>query len=319
MDPALGARLHALRTARGISLRALAHRIPCSHVHLHNVERGRAQPSPDLLDRLDRALDAGGQLVDAHAGRLAHAAQAPHSIDQATVDALAGVLASLRHLDDVAGAVPAAAAVDAHWPLVTALGDNARGPVRPAAVGLAGQWAQFRGWLATASHDTATASRMWDRATAAAVEVDDRDLLVTVDSFRGYAAWRAGQVGRALEATEAAMRRSDGVCVDQRAYDHYQLARLRAARGETGDARDALARGRDLAAQALESSAPRPPWHYYRGNGFWCLETAMVHAELGDRRRAEEAYAAGVATLPAEHTHAEWLAQYTDRVYGDVR
>jgi|SRR5690554_4339045 len=317
MDSALGARLRALRTAAGLSLAQLASRTYTTRQHLSDVERGRRRPSPALVDALDAALHAGGQLVDAHAGRLAHAAAEPRRVDAATVDALADVLASLRRLEDVAGVTPAVAAVDAHWPLITSLADDARGPVRPAAVSLAGQWCQFRGWLATAQADTATAGRMWDRATEAATEVDNRDLTAVVLSFRGHAAWLRGQAGRALGATEAVLR-DQTVCIDQRAYDWHQLARIRAALGEPADARDALARGRDLAAEALAEPGQRPPWHYYRTDAFWQLEAALVHAALGEADAAERAYRAGLDSLPPDQHAAEWLAEYRDRVSAAV-
>ncbi|QSB15259.1 helix-turn-helix transcriptional regulator [Natronosporangium hydrolyticum] len=55
-------RLRELRTTRGWSLRQLAARVPCSATHVHDIERGRRVPSPEMLARLDDVLDAGGAL-----------------------------------------------------------------------------------------------------------------------------------------------------------------------------------------------------------------------------------------------------------------
>lgn len=241
--------------------------------------------------------------------RLAWAAAAPGRADLATLDVLRRLLAELRHLEDVAGPHAAIAAVDAQRPLVEDLADETRGSIRIPALSMAGQWAQFRGWLALAVNDTSTATRMWDHAGAAAAEIGDPDLAAVVMSFRGHAAWLLHRPWTALTATQAALcdRR---VCLDQQAYDWYQLARIHATTGDPTAARDALARGQDLAAAALADPAPRPPWHYYRTSAFWHLEAGLVWAAIGDSHRATASYDTGVATLPTEQRRAAWLEQY---------
>jgi transcriptional regulator with XRE-family HTH domain len=58
--------LRQLRKARGLTLRALAKAALQSHTYVHDLETGR-KPAPaiDVVERLDRALDAGGQLIAA--------------------------------------------------------------------------------------------------------------------------------------------------------------------------------------------------------------------------------------------------------------
>lgn len=51
------------RQLAGLSLRLLARRTGCSHVHLHNLERGAMQPSVKLAGRCDQELDARGVLL----------------------------------------------------------------------------------------------------------------------------------------------------------------------------------------------------------------------------------------------------------------
>lgn len=57
-------RLRQLRIARGWSLRRLASLVPCSATHVHDIERGRRIPSPEMLARLDKVLAAGGALAE---------------------------------------------------------------------------------------------------------------------------------------------------------------------------------------------------------------------------------------------------------------
>lgn len=47
----LGATARSLRDSFGLTQRAAADRLGVSCVHLCNVERGNARPSPDLIDR----------------------------------------------------------------------------------------------------------------------------------------------------------------------------------------------------------------------------------------------------------------------------
>ncbi|MEV4129330.1 helix-turn-helix transcriptional regulator [Nocardia sp. NPDC049707] len=57
-----GAELRARRKAAGLSLRQLAPRVLVSHDLLWRIETAQRRPHPDLVDRLDRALGARGQL-----------------------------------------------------------------------------------------------------------------------------------------------------------------------------------------------------------------------------------------------------------------
>lgn len=308
-DPRLASMIRRLRDARGWSLRRLGATVHVSHAHLHDIEHARKQPSPQLLQLLDDALGASGALLRLSSCRMQHVAARPATVDRATVDALAVVLAGLRRLEDAAGPAAALAGVDSQWPLITAITRDACGPIRRAAVDLAGQWAQFAGWLALASGDHRGAAAAWDQALDHATEVGDRDLIATVLSFRGHAAWLRGELGPAVGLTEAALRDPE-IYVGQRAYDRYQLARALAATGDQRAARDALARGVDLAAEMEEHHGERPPWHYYRTPGFFDLEAALVWGQLGDQGQAEVALERGLAGLPPDQRQAEWLQQY---------
>lgn len=58
-----GAELRARRVAAGYSLRALAPRAHISHDLLARIEKAQRRPQPDVVERLDTALNAHGRLV----------------------------------------------------------------------------------------------------------------------------------------------------------------------------------------------------------------------------------------------------------------
>jgi len=56
MTSDLGNRIREARKSKRLSMRELASTVGVSHVHIHNIERGRATPSAELLARLCRVL-----------------------------------------------------------------------------------------------------------------------------------------------------------------------------------------------------------------------------------------------------------------------
>ncbi|MEV5206894.1 helix-turn-helix transcriptional regulator [Micromonospora sp. NPDC053740] len=79
VDPRFGAQLRALRTSKGLSLRALGQLAHRGKSHLHDLETGAKAPTPDTARHLDEVLRADGALVrlvdqpvdhDAEAGEL---------------------------------------------------------------------------------------------------------------------------------------------------------------------------------------------------------------------------------------------------------
>jgi transcriptional regulator with XRE-family HTH domain len=54
--------LRRLRTEQGWSLAQLAKRVPCNRAYLSQLEHGERRPSPQLAQRVDDALGAGGAL-----------------------------------------------------------------------------------------------------------------------------------------------------------------------------------------------------------------------------------------------------------------
>jgi transcriptional regulator with XRE-family HTH domain len=60
---AFGEKLVALMDKRSLSVREVARRVPCSPSHVSNLARGIRGASEQLAGRLDRVLDAGGELA----------------------------------------------------------------------------------------------------------------------------------------------------------------------------------------------------------------------------------------------------------------
>lgn len=327
VDPRFGAELRRLRSDRGLSLRELAKRAHYGKTYLHDLETGQARPSAEVAAHLDAALESGETLAalvcEPDYGlspddqeRLAAATACPRRVDRAAVDALAGILSQTRRLEDAVGAGAVLAPVTTHLATLDDLVREARGPVRVPLVDVAAQWSQYAGWLAIATEHPARATALLDRAVALATEAQDADLAATALSFKGHAAYLAGQPGPVVTLFEAA-RRDPAVYVGQRAYDALQAARGYAMTGETRDAVRLLGVAADEDAATAEHAGPIPDWHYYRSAGFYLLERGIVYAHLGaataDRQwsaRAIESVRAGLAAMPPDMRESEWTADH---------
>lgn len=314
-DPLFPSSLRAWRARRGLSVRQLAARVHVGKTTIGHLEAGARAPTRDIVARLDEVLETSGELAalvvaeTEHDARLAHALAGNGLVGADTVTTLTARLGEYRELEDEVGAAAVLPTATAHLATVVDLLRQAYGPHRIGLVCVGAQWAQWTGWLHLAQGRIPAGTALLDRALEWASEVGDQDLTSTVLSFKGYAAEIAGQPGPLIGLTEAAMR-DERVYVGQRAYDQYQLARGYTMVGDAREARDALAAGRDLAAEAVENGHERPPWHYYRTRAFFALEAGLVRRMLGDREQAAELLAAGLDSLPAEQCEAEWTAPY---------
>ncbi|GAB3507695.1 hypothetical protein GCM10027521_63980 [Amycolatopsis cihanbeyliensis] len=93
------------------------------------------------------------------------------------------------------GAASALEPVGAHLRFVRSLATEARGPIRRDVVGLAGQWAQYAGWLHTAMAEWDKAASWFNRSLEWASEAEDADRWVCPAYSRRFA--RARTAGRA--------------------------------------------------------------------------------------------------------------------------
>jgi hypothetical protein len=321
-------RLRALMAARGISERELARRVNCDRSYIHLLRHGKRRAGSRIARLLDDALDAGGKLAAAAqdrravfngaagadgADRMAWTLANPRRIDGAAVDVLGAVLGAQRRAEDVLGSAAMLGPVAAQLAAVQGLVIEARGPVRPALVHMAGQWAQYAGWLYANNSKRAEGDGKLSQALQWAVEAGEVNLISEVLSFQGHAAWIADQPGPLIGLSQAARR-------DRSAYPgQLAIAAAQEAQGHamTGDPREVdrlLDEADDLAAAARDHLDDAPPWLYYHSPGFFQLQRGLACRYLADdpqyRARAAAALEAGHAALPEDERGSEWGAEF---------
>lgn len=321
MDGSFGDVLKSLRLDAGLtSYRAAGRALNMSHTHVWAMEHGDHIPHPDLVEKLDKALGADGQLIAAYRRgqvlnpdertRLHLAAENPYRLDPHAVTSLADVLHAQRRLDDAIGAHPLLEPVASYMTRIEAMLRGARGPIREQALLVAAEWAQFAGWINTASENWDTAEGWFAKGLAWSAECGDQDMTATLLSYRGHAAWLQGHVPASVGLAEAARRNRD-VYVGQLAYDCIQQARGLAVLGEVREAESLLAEAVDLTGPAVEQLDGAPPWHYYRSKAAWDAELGRAYLYVpGWVAEAARLLADGLANIP--EAGVEWMRSYHD-------
>jgi len=318
LDPRFRDTLARLMRRADLSQRQLADRAHISRSYLSEIVGGHATPSPEIVDALDTALDAGGDLsrLVLPAGTADHLAATAggQPITPDTVAAFEAVLLAQRHLDDVVGSATMLPPVLAHLDTVSGLAARTTGPHRPALIRVAAQWAQFGGWLRTSTGSWPQARTLFGRALEWAIEGDDREMAATVVSYQGHVAWLTGQIPQSLGLAAAALR-DPLVYPGQRAYDAYAAARAHAVLGDLPAAQHMLDLGEVLAGQAESWPGPLPPWQYYRAPWFWTLERGLVWLHMsrhqpGHAHAAVAELTAGITAMPADLAGADWAGEY---------
>src|SRR5260370_1244611 len=218
----------ALRThmdARRISGRALARKVWCDDALISRYVNGKQRPSRRMAQLIDDALDAGGELVNAASNaapsrrtglaggllagsllsvgpqapeRLAWTARNPPQIDASAVESLADMLASQRRIEDALGAAAVLNPVLAQLAEVENLVAQARGPIRPALINIAQQWAQFTAYLHRDAGDTVAEHLRLAQALGWGNEIDGRTMIATGLRAKGRRALLAGEAGSAV-------------------------------------------------------------------------------------------------------------------------
>ena len=231
----------------------------------------------------------------------------PRRIDRSTLAAIAAVLASVRHLEDETSAAEVAPHARAHAMLIERLARETPEALRPQAVGLASEIAQYRGWLAIPDRQWTESHQHLDRAVTLAHEAGDPQRLTTALSFSAYRAMRCDQLSSA-EALSRAAREQTRIDTGLRTYLAFQRTEVSARRGHRRDAARALVEGDALIEQL-------PPVHQLPDSGYWYTpafflgQRAFAQAALGDHHDAQESAAACLAEMPAEWSSSEWAAR----------
>jgi hypothetical protein len=190
---------------------------------------------------------------------------------------------------------------------------EARGAARTALVDVAGQWAQFAGWLHASTRDDAGAIRLNDRALEWATEAGDVNLISEVISMKGHVAWMAGQPGPVIGLSQAAQRDPQAF-PGQHAISAAQEARGHPMAGDADAAERKLADAMAKAQAAAERPEESPPWLYYHSPAFFELQQGIVLSYFAEvpryRDLALSALESGYAGLPPDERQSEWGAGY---------
>jgi hypothetical protein len=258
------------------------------------------------------AAIAGAPLLAAlDTERLAWTQRHPRRIDQAAVDSLASLLTAQRRLEDSVGSAAVLGPVTAQLTAVEGLLSEARGPVRPALVDVAMQWAQFAAWLHMSARDFPAALAVWRQTLELAAEADDATMTATALTYRAAMAGLSGEPGTMIGLAQAAQRDARPAR-GQRAHSASVEARGYALTGDVAAAERKLGEVAELAAFADQPSGEQRPWLY------WCTPqlfecrrgVALSYLAHIDRYRTQaiEALTAGYAGLGADVRGSEWTA-----------
>lgn len=341
---AIGARLRAERTARCMTVDALAEAF---RDHASARDR-RRMPRLEDLRRMIRGYDAGEHVPgprnrmlyaavfgvaeedlfgDGPGGeptlwratgiepgdrftpddedRLVHAVSRPSRLDAGVIGALSAVLAGRRRLEDAVGPGLLLAPVSAQL-------DGVEGMLREApmshhdALGrVVAEWMTFAGWLHAATRQDARALALFERAERLADDVGYGTIAALATSFRGYVARRQHRPRAVIRAACAAMA-TPGVHQTQKTFDALQAAQGYASVGEREHARRLLDDAAELARDAGEPPAPI----YWYSESFFRINIGMVQLGIGEHRDAADMLAGGLAGMPADQREAEWLREY---------
>jgi hypothetical protein len=298
-----------------MSLNELARRSNYDPGYPSKVGSGRKRATAAVAARLDDVLDAGGRLealaddqplLKGGIGpegreRIEHARRRPIRAGPAVAGTLAAVLGG--H----------ARAVLAQLGVVEELVREGRGPARPALVLVAGQWAQFAGWLHANTGDRVNADARLSQALQWAMEAGEVNLISEVLSFQGHAACVTGYPGPVIGLSRAAQR-DRSAYPGQFAISAAQEAKGHAMEGRGADADRLLDEADEMACRAASRREEAPPWLYYHTDGFFDLQRGEAYGYLASdplyHARAAKALAAGYAALPVSAQGSEWGAEY---------
>jgi len=325
---AFGDELRRLLAERGMSLNELARRSNYDSGYLSKVARGHKRPNRELAARLNEVLGGDGSLIRVAGGgplfnghlppddqeRLALAASAPSRVDRQVVDALAGVLAAQRLLEDRIGSVPMLVPARAQSAVTETMARESPPRLRSRVLDIAAQYGYFLGWLHENTGELAAAERLYDAALGQAAEVGNASLMSELISMKGRIAWQRGEPGEVVRLSEAAQR-DPAAFPGQHAISAMQEARAHAVLGDARAVSRKLTDADDATARAAENEGDRPPWLYYHSPGFFTVQRGRAWLHLGSHdpaynRKAIETLTAGIEALDATARQSEWGASY---------
>jgi tetratricopeptide (TPR) repeat protein len=300
----------------GLSVRKAADLLGHSRSVVGGWRTGRTIPPPDEAERIDKVLGAGGRLASAarmpgangSGERLAYVEKKPRSVDAASVAAMHDVLAGMRRLEDSIGAERLLVVTAEPHRLAEELADEATGDIRHDVVDLAGQWAQFAGWLRAAQRRFEGASHWYATSLEHATEAGNEDLIATTLSMRGNLAWMAKRPGPLIGLSKAAAEKA-------RAPGLRAMAAQQEARGyallKDGDQVDELFDEAEAEmASAVEHPENEPAWTYFYTPGYLQMQRGLAYRLLGRTEDAIARLGDGLKAAGDDVGRSEFVAEY---------
>lgn len=298
----------------GYSMKAAAREMHYDPAYLSRVLNGKQRPSEKLAHALDSLVGAGGALASTllgedEAARVAHSAENPSRLDAGTVDALAGVLAAYRRLDDNAQPRVIIPATMAQMREVTRMLKEARGPHRDQLATVASEWIQFTGWLFAQTYEFDQAVPLLNEAVELADETGNGTLAAQALNFKGYIARQRGR-SQGIARWFGAAANTPGAHPAQRIGDYLQAAGGLAEMGE----QDAALRMVEDAERLMDKAAALPPPEtaYWLTPNFNRLNMGICTLALGRYSEAADHLRTGLAGLPEELRDAPWTWEHKD-------
>lgn len=263
-----------------------------------------AEKPPVSADFAQASLDLLGSNPDERA-RIRSVLLRPSRLDEATVAHLTHALYGQRHAEDSLGPgimiAPMEAQLDA---LVNALRGSS-GPHRIALMRLVADWMTFIGWLHTALGGYSNADATFATAEEISDELGDGTLASIATSYRGYIALLQGHYRAAIRATAASIA-TPGAPPTQVVYSTLQSAQAYAGLGDLQEAKILLRRASDL----VTTAGDPPESLYWYTEPFLRMNIGLTQHSIGQHRDAVDSIRSGMAGLPADQQHAEWLDEY---------
>jgi tetratricopeptide (TPR) repeat protein len=318
-----GKEIRRLMAEQRVGLRELARQVHYDPGYLSKVVNGQKAVSGNLARRLDAVLDAGGVLAAFRTipdlrgtfayddgERLILAARCPQRLDREIIRSLAEVLAAEHRLAGQIDWMQMLKAIAVQLSVVLNLTREARAPLRGEVLGIAGQYAQFAGWLNAHAGRLTVANAWQDRALGWATECGDADMTATTLNLKAHVALLAGQVGPMIGLSQAAQR-GTAPDADVRALAMQLEARGHGLAGEGDNAHRKLDEAASLIGNAAGDPKAGPPWVVYGSlSAYLALQRGLAYFYLDRNARAVEWLAAGLTELPPEAEQSELFAGY---------
>ncbi|KUO23025.1 XRE family transcriptional regulator [Streptomyces dysideae] len=252
---------------------------------------------------------AGTLLDEDDVSRVARSTANPSTSDAGTVDALAGVLAAYRRLDDTAQPKTVIPATLAQMREVTGLLKDARGPHRDRLAEVASEFIQFSGWILAQDRQDAEAVRLLNEAVEVADEIGNGTLAAQALNFKGYLARQQGR-SEGVARWYSAAAYTPGAHPAQRLGDMLQAAAGLAELGATDDALRMVENAERLTDVA--AAVPPPETAYWLTPEFNRLNMGLANLGLGRYADAVDHITAGLAGLPEGLKDAPWTGEHRD-------